>query len=241
MKNLKSLSIFFPSLNDAKSLPYLIAKTYQTAKKLTREFEIIVINDGSTDDTKEIIQSLQRIYKNLRLVNHPKNSGYGGAVISGFKHARKDWIFYTDGDGQYDPSDLSKLVKKMSSKTTVVNGYKMNRGDGLLRNLIGKTYNGILQSIFVIPISDIDCDFRLIYRPLLKRIKLAETTGIICLELTLKLKAAGAHFKEVPVHHFPRIFGLSQFFKFKHLWPTFTNYLRFFYQYRKYARFYWNR
>lgn len=228
MKRLSSLSIFFPSLNDAQILPELIRKAVAVAKKVSNDFEIIVINDGSTDNTKEVLNELQKKYAMLKVVHHDKNRGYGGALISGFKHSKKEWIFYTDGDGQYDPGELSLLVEKLDNQTDVVNGFKIKRSDAKRRKILGSTYNKILHKIYNIPISDIDCDFRLIRNKCLKQIKLVSNSGMICLELILKLKKINARFKEIEVHHYPRKYGKSQFFKISKLFETLRDHGAFF-------------
>lgn len=232
MRKLSSLSIFFPSLNDAQILPYLIYKTYEIAPKVADKFEVIVINDGSTDDTKQVLESLKKKYKNLKPVHHRKNSGYGGALIAGFKHATKEWIFYTDGDGQYDPYDLMLLTRKANKNIDVVNGYKMQRIDNKLRQAIGWLYNKLLRKIYRIPISDVDCDFRLIRKSFLRKIKLTCKSGMICLELILKLSDSGARFTETGVSHYSRRFGYSQFFRPKHLFNTLVEHLTFYKKYK---------
>ncbi|MBI4062477.1 glycosyltransferase family 2 protein [Candidatus Gottesmanbacteria bacterium] len=222
MKKFSSLTIFFPTLNDAKILPYLIKRAYEAARLVTDDFEIVVINDGSTDDTTEVIKKLQKKYKNLRLVEHAKTLGYGAALQSGFASARKAFVFYTDGDGQYDPQELADLAKKMTDDVDVVNGYKRVRHDEFIRRLLGYLYNRLVHGVYRLPIRDIDCDFRLIRRELLDRFELTASSGVVCLELILNLDRAGARFVEVPVHHFPRVHGRSRFFTFRHLWNTFT-------------------
>lgn len=220
MKKLTSLSVFFPAYNDAKILPYLVTRSHKVASKITSDFEIIVIDDSSTDNTREILVELKKRYSNLRFIHHKKNLGYGAALISGFRSATKEWVFYTDGDGQYDPNELLLLVKQLKEEVDVVNGYKLHRSDNILRKAIGSSYNIILHVLYDLPISDVDCDFRLVRRSLLNKISLTSSSGIICLELIIKLKKAGAHFAEVGVHHYKRPFGHSQFFKPKHVAKT---------------------
>lgn len=224
MKHLSSLSIFFPSLNDAKILPYLIARAHTAAQKVTRNFEVIVVDDGSTDNTKEILRELCRHYPHLRIVTHHANKGYGGALKSGFRVAKKDWVFYTDGDGQYDPMELTRLVGTLTPTTDVVNGYKTKRADTIVRTLIGFLYNLATQTLYHPPIRDIDCDFRLIRRKNLTKISLTSTSGIICVELITKLYASGARFAETPISHYVRRFGRSQFFQWKHIYQTLVDY-----------------
>lgn len=221
MKRLSSLSIFFPALNDAKILPYLIARAYQAAQKVTNDFEIIVVNDGSTDETEEVLTALKRNFRHLRSVTHHKNLGYGAALKSGFRAAKRDWVFYTDGDGQYDPMDLIKLVARANKRTDIVNGYKISRADNFVRTVVGLVYNSMVQALYRPPIRDIDCDFRLIRRTMLQKIRLESNSGAICLELVTKLELASGRFTEVPITHYARLFGKSQFFQFKHMRRTF--------------------
>ncbi len=220
MKKLPSLSVFYPSLNDSKILPYLIYRTYQVLPKITKDFEVIVINDGSTDDTYEVLEHLKKMYKNFIPIHHKKNKGYGGALISGFNRSSKEWVFYTDGDGQYDPTDLFLLLAKLEKNIDVVNGYKLDRLDGVLRKVVGTSYNAFLHKIHSLPISDVDCDFRLIKKNALNKITLKSTSGMICLELVMKLHETGAIFKEVGVNHYPRRFGKSQFFNIRRINET---------------------
>jgi len=217
MGTLKSLTIFFPSLNDAKILPYLVCKADEVASKVANNHEIIVINDGSTDDSRQVLESLSKHYPKLRVVNHSKNLGYGGALKSGFKHATKDWIFYTDGDGQYDINELLNLVKALKTDIDLVNGYKLKRADNWLRKMAGDIYNLAIHRSLKLPIRDLDCDFRLMRRSVLEKIDLKSNSGAICAELIGKLNKVGATFAEVPVHHYPRKFGKSQFFTVRNL------------------------
>lgn len=237
MKKLKSLSIFFPTLNDSQILPSLIKKASQTAKIVSQKFEILAINDGSNDNTVEVLEKLKKIYPELKIINHKKNLGYGTALISGFKNSTKDWVFYTDGDGQYNPKELILLTENLDVKTDIVNGYKLKREDAIVRKAIGRIYNLFLQKIYHLPISDVDCDFRLIKRAILKKIELESTSGAICLEIILKLKKEGANFKEVGVNHYKRKFGKSQFFTFKNILGTLKDNLLFFLRYYFYFFF----
>lgn len=227
MKNTISISVFFPSLNDAKILPDLIKKTHTILLEITDDFEIIVINDGSVDETEKVLSELQKKNNRLKVITHPKNLGYGASVISGFKNAKKEWIFYTDGDGQYDPKEIVKLIENMEG-ADVVNGYKLERKDSVLRRVIGFINNKIQHILYDIPISDVDCDFRLIKREFVKKISLVSHSGTICVELVVKLQLVGARFREVGVHHRARIYGKSEFFTFSNIvrtiWENITLY-----------------
>lgn len=219
-KKISSLSVFFPTLNDAPVLPDLISKAINAAEAVAKKYEIIVIDDGSTDNTQEVLSKLSNKYKQIRVIRNPRPTGYGGALQKGFAACRYDWIFYTDGDGQYDPQELALLAKKATFGFTVVNGYKKKRADSLSRTLGGTFYNWLVHNIYALPIRDIDCDFRLIKRSLMKKTKLKNKSAVVCLELILKLQEAGASFAEVPVSHYPRKHGKSAFFQFGNVYKT---------------------
>lgn len=218
----ESLSVFFPAYNDAPSLPELISKTFQTLETSVTDFEVIVVNDGSRDKTAEVLAQLQGEYgSSLRVVTHPVNRGYGGALRSGFAAATKDLVFYTDGDGQYDVDELPKLLKLMTADVGLVNGYKLERNDPWHRIWIGSIYNQFARFAFRIQIRDIDCDFRLVRRSLLESLELKSTSGTICVELVRKLELSGCGVAEVGVRHYPRLNGTSQFFRVRSLLTTF--------------------
>jgi glycosyltransferase involved in cell wall biosynthesis len=222
-----SLSVFFPAYNDADSLPGLLDATFRVLEQNVEEFEVIVVNDGSRDNTGKVLSKLQRIYgKKLRIVTHPVNRGYGGALRSGFDAACYDYVFYTDGDGQYDPGELPGLLQKLRAEVGLVNGFKLDRHDPLHRIWIGRVYNAFARAMFRIKIRDIDCDYRLIRRDLLKDLELTSTSGTICVELVRRLELSGCEIVEVGVHHYPRLHGQSQFFRFRSLLTTFKQLLR---------------
>jgi glycosyltransferase involved in cell wall biosynthesis len=143
--------------------------------------------------------------------------GYGGALRSGFGAATKDFVFYTDGDGQYDPAEIKLLAAEMKAGVDVVNGYKISRQDPWYRHLVGGVYQRVTQLLFSFPIRDVDCDFRLLRRGVFDRITLESNNGAICIELVRKLKDASYRMVEVPVHHYPRAYGSSEFFKPKRI------------------------
>lgn len=224
-----SLSIFFPCYNDAGTIGSLIAAADTVAAKYTADYEIIVIDDGSTDSSRELLRGLTNKFPKLRLVFHERNRGYGGALRSGFAHATKDLIFYTDGDGQYDVFELQKLLPIMQDGQggiDVVNGYKISRNDPSHRVVIGTVYLRLMRLLFNFHTRDVDCDFRLIHRRALDHIELTHDSGVICLELVKKLELAGFRFAEYPVHHYHRVYGKSQFFNIRRLIQTGVNILR---------------
>ena len=222
----RSLSVFFPAYNDAPSLPGLIERTFEVLSEHVIDYEVIVVNDGSRDETAAVLEELSTTYGPcLRVVTHEKNRGYGGALRSGFLAAKKNFVFYTDGDGQYDPGELPRLLSCIGPETGLVNGYKLERHDPRHRVWIGKVYNFCSRLLFRIRLSDIDCDYRLIRRSLLESIHLTSTSGTICVELVRKLELSGCEVVEVGVHHYPRLHGRSQFFRLRSLAVTFSQLL----------------
>jgi glycosyltransferase involved in cell wall biosynthesis len=223
----RSLSVFFPAYNDAPSLPNLLEKTFATLRGRVAEYEVIVINDGSYDNTAAVLEEQRKLYEPcLRIVTHAQNRGYGGALRSGFDAATKEWVFYTDGDSQYDISEMPRLLELAGPGTGLVNGYKLERHDPAHRIWIGKTYNFCARLLFGIRIRDIDCDYRLIRRDLLTQIQLTSTSGTICVELVRKLEMTGCAIVELGVHHYPRLYGKSQFFRLRSLATTFYELVR---------------
>jgi len=223
------LSVFFPAYNDAPSLPPLIDKTFAVLREHSAWFEVIVINDGSHDNTAEVLAQLRARYgERLRVITHPENRGYGGALRSGFAAATGDFVFYTDGDGQYDVGELPLLLERMAPDVGLVNGYKLERQDPWHRIWIGVVYNRFARLLFRVRLHDIDCDFRLIRRSLLDDIRLTSTSGTICVELVRKLELSPYRVVEVGVHHYPRVHGRSQFFRFRSLATTFIQLARLF-------------
>lgn len=206
--------MFFPAFNDARSILPLVQTALKILQGLTDDFEVIVIDDGSTDETPFVLDELARVHPQLKIVHHSENMGYGAALRSGFSHASKDLVFYTDGDGQYDVGDLLKLHPLMTTGVDVVNGFKVKRSDEAHRKVLGGLYNLLARCLFQLPIRDVDCDFRLLRRHAVQQIELVSSSGVICVELVRKLHAAGSIFVEAPVPHYPRAHGRSQFFTF---------------------------
>ncbi len=215
-----SLSIFFPAYNDSGTIGSLVITAHRTAQTLTPDFEIIIVNDGSPDNTAEIADELAHTYPEVRVIHHAVNRGYGGALKSGFAESRKDVIFYTDGDGQYDPAEMTALWPHLTDGVDLVNGYKISRSDPMHRIIIGRIYHHTVKRLFGIPVRDTDCDFRMMRRTIFDRVRLDRTSGVICVEMMKKIHDAGFRIVEVPVHHYHRAFGRSQFFNFPRLFKT---------------------
>lgn len=211
-----------PFYNDAGTVEYMVESAYQYGGNLTTNLEVIAVNDGSTDHTLEVLQQMQIKYPDLKIINHQKNRGYGGALISGINHTTKHWVFYTDGDAQYHLDELPKLWAAKSGKD-VVNGYKISRSDNVVRKAVGVSYLLALKLIFNTPVRDIDCDYRLMNGPMLRSLNLTCTSGAITVELVKKLQLKGAQFSQVGVHHYNRTYGQSAFFTPANILKTFKD------------------
>ena len=215
-----SLSVFFPAYNDSGTIASLVITALRTASKLTPHYEIIVVNDGSTDSTPQILDELARVYSHLTVVTHEVNRGYGGALRSGFAAASNDIVFYTDGDAQYDPSEMELLWPEMTPDVDLVNGYKISRSDPWHRIIIGRIYHYTVKAMFGLRVRDVDCDFRMLRRSIFDRVTLEKNSGVICLEMMKKIQDAGFRIVEVPVHHYHRAHGQSQFFNVRRVIRT---------------------
>jgi glycosyltransferase involved in cell wall biosynthesis len=220
------LSVFFPAYNDSGTIASMVIGAVKAASAVTPDYEVIIVNDGSADATAQIADELARTYPQVRVIHHPKNRGYGGALQTGFRSATKEFIFYTDGDAQYDPAELAALWSHMTPDADLVNGYKISRSDPLHRIIIGRLYHHIVSRLFGLKVRDVDCDFRLMRRSMFDRITLEKTSGVICLEMMKKIHDAGFRIVEVPVHHYHRAFGKSQFFNFPRIAKTGVDVMR---------------
>jgi glycosyltransferase involved in cell wall biosynthesis len=214
------LSVFFPAYNDSGTIASMVVSALLAARTLTPDHEVIVVNDGSRDGTPQVLDELARVYPEVRIVHHQVNRGYGGALRSGFATATKDLVFYTDGDAQYDPSEMVLLWQRMTPDVDLVNGYKISRSDPLHRIVIGRVYHHTVKTLFGLGVRDVDCDFRMMRRSIFEKVTLTKDSGVICLEMMKKIQDAGFRIAEVPVHHFHRAYGRSQFFNVRRIFRT---------------------
>lgn len=219
-KRISSLSAVFPAYNDAGTIPSMVLTALIALRQVTDDYEVIVTNDGSDDHTALVLNAMVERCPELRIIQHPHNRGYGATLRTGFSAATKEWVFYTDGDAQYNPLELVNLVDALREGVDVVNGYKISRNDPLNRKVIGRFYHHFVKMAFGFKLKDVDCDFRLIRRSIFDNIELESETGTICLEMVKKFQDAGYRFVEVPVSHYHRQYGQSQFFNFRRIWNT---------------------
>ena len=207
------ISAFFPCYNDAHTIADIVRAADATLADLTDDYEVIVVNDGSFDGSAKVLAGLAETVPALKVVTHPANRGYGGALQSGFAAATGDLIFYTDGDGQYDPRELELLIAELADGVDVVNGYKVSRSDSPVRRILGSAYNFAATTLLRIPMRDLDCDFRLFRREVAQGLRITSSGGIICAQMMQQVYRGGYTVREVPVTHLPRRHGSSQFFQ----------------------------
>src|SRR5262245_15340950 len=165
------LTVFFPAYNDSGTIASLVITAIRTASKLTPDYEVIVVNDGSTDSTPQILEELARVYPQVKIVTHQVNRGYGGALRTGFATASKEIVFYTDGDAQYDPSEMEALWPQMAPGVDLVNGFKISRSDPWHRIVIGRIYHHTVKTLFGLRVRDVDCDFRMMRRSIFDNVR----------------------------------------------------------------------
>ncbi len=225
-----SITAFFPAYNDAGTIASMVVVADKTLRQLADDYELIVVNDGSPDHCGEILAELQERYPRLVVVTHDRNRGYGGALRSGFATATKDLVFYTDGDAQYDPRELVALYEALGDDVDMVNGYKIHRNDPINRKIIGRLYHHIVRISFGLRLCDVDCDFRLIRRRVFDVVHLESDSGIICVELMKRIQDAGFTIVQVPVHHYHRVYGISQFYNWRRVFKTGVDLLRLWYR-----------
>lgn len=227
VKKLPSLSVVFPAYNDEKTIGSLVNKVTRLLPKITNEHEILVVNDGSSDNTKEVLNKIQEQNSLLRVINHKQNRGYGAALMHGFQAARKEFIFYTDGDGQYDIGELKNLIREVDRNVDIVTGFKLERSDPWFRKVIGVLYNQWVKTLFTLKVRDVDCDFRLFRRKILYGLRFRSKSGAFDAEFMKKLEERNVRFKEVGVHHYPRMYGHSQIFNVKNICKSLFDLVRF--------------
>jgi hypothetical protein len=226
-RKLPAITACFPAFNDERTIGDMVVAALGALETSAEDYEVVVVNDGSADGTGAVLDGLAQAHApHLRVIHHPHNRGYGAALRAGFSAATKEWIFYTDGDGQYDPAQLSLLVNAAllaldaGRPVDIVNGYKISRNDPWYRIIIGRVYHHVVKLMFGFKLRDVDCDFRLMRRAMFEVVELRTDSGTICLEMVKKFQDAGFKFVEVPVNHYHRSFGRSQFFNFARLWRT---------------------
>jgi glycosyltransferase involved in cell wall biosynthesis len=205
-KKLKSLSVFFPVFNEEENLEKLAVESLEIIPQIAQKYEIIFVNDGSTDNSRKVIEKLRRNNNNIRLINHPKNLGYGECLKTGIKNSKYEWIFWTDADLQFRLKELNKFIKFIDKKEAII-GFRKERAEGLKREINARLFKFYIDLLFRLNVKDIDCAFKLIKAEELKDLELNSGSAFTSAEILYRLKKNGVKFKEIGVKHYPRLFG----------------------------------
>ncbi len=203
-----SISVFFPCYNEQDNVAETVEQAISVLKKLQADFEVIIVDDGSSDATAGIADELARQHSTVKVVHHPNNLGYGAALQSGFKAATKELVFYTDGDGQFDINEMPPLLP-LTEKYDVVSCYRLNRRDPLLRKINGWCWTKLVCLLFKMRIRDIDCAFKLYKREIFDNIELSSTGALIDAEILALAVRKGYRVTQKGVHHYPRKAGVQ--------------------------------
>ncbi len=201
-----SLSVFFPCYNEAENVERVVCRAIEVLPTLVSDWEIIIVNDGSADATGEIADRLASENERIRAVHHDANSGYGAALQTGFAAARKEYVFYTDGDGQFDIAELDKLLDLIGA-ADIISGYRRNRQEGVIRRINAKCWGWLVQRMLKFRCRDVDSAFKLYRREIFDRIALKSTGALIDAEVLARAARLGYTVRTTPVTHLPRIAG----------------------------------
>ncbi len=230
------ISCFFPMYNEEGNIRQVVASAHSFLSKRFEEFEIIIVNDGSQDKTREIAEGLALKDRRIKVVNHEKNQGYGAALCSGFAACRYDLIFQCDGDNQYDLEEISKLLPYVDDYDFVV-GYRIKRKDPFYRILEALWYRFLLWLLFGLKIRDANCAFKLFKKKIIDQLDLESRGAIINGEIFIKARGLGfARIKEVGVHHYPRTTGRQTGANPRVLWEALISILKLWYHIRVLGR-----
>jgi len=206
MKKLSSLSVFFPCFNEEKNIPLFIEEALEYFPKVATQFELIIVNDGSSDNSLEVAEELAKKYKQVRVVSHSDNRGYGAALRTGFEAARYDWIFFTDGDLQFRLNQLTDFIPYTKDHHVII-GYRRSRAEGRFRAFNAGLFKLYIDLLFRVGVRDIDCAFKLFHKKTLQSLHLESTGAFTSSEILYKLKKQGEVFIQLPVTHRKRRHG----------------------------------
>jgi len=201
-----SISVFFPCYNEQGNVANIVRNALEVLEKLKADFEVIIVDDGSRDDTAKIADELAAENSRIKVVRHPANLGYGAALQSGFKAAKKNLVFYTDGDGQFEIKEMPPLLPLME-KFDIVSCYRLNRQDPIIRKINGWAWTKLVCFVFKFKIRDIDCAFKLFKTKIFENMKLSSTGALIDAEILARAVRKGCSVTQKGVHHYPRTAG----------------------------------
>ena len=201
-----SISVFFPCYNEQDNVARTTERAIAVLEKLNADYEAIIVDDGSKDATGQIADKIAARNKRVRVVHHPTNLGYGAALQSGFRAAAKELVFYTDGDGQFDMSEMPPLLP-LIKQYDIVSCYRLNRQDNMIRKINAWCWTKLVCFLFKMKIRDIDCAFKLYKREIFDNIKMVSTGALIDTEILARATRKGYAVTQRGVHHYPRTSG----------------------------------
>lgn len=222
------LSLFLPAYNEADNIKKTVLDADKVLKKVARKYEILVIDDGSKDNTGAIVKSLIKKNKNVRLITHKPNRGYGGAFKSGLYGARYQLVSFIDSDGQFDYSEITKFIPLLKDNDLVI-GYRIKRQDNFFRVLNANLWKLWMWFLFGLWVKDIDCAFKVIKKPVIDSITLTTESALTSAEFLIRVRQAGYKLAEVGVHHYPRTAGEQTGANPKVIFKAFAQSLRLWY------------
>ena len=215
-----AISVFFPCYNEQQNVARTVENALDVLKKLGIDFEIIVVDDGSSDGTGHIADEMAGRENRVKVVHHQRNLGYGAALQSGFKAAGKELVFYTDGDGQFDINEMPPLLPLME-QYDIVSCYRLNRRDSLIRKINAWCWTKLVCLLFGLRLRDIDCAFKLYKREIFDHIELSSTGALIDAEILARAARRGYRITQKGVHHYPRMAGAQTGAKFRVIFLAF--------------------
>jgi glycosyltransferase involved in cell wall biosynthesis len=201
-----SISVFFPCYNEEGNVGRVVGRAKEVLEQMGADYEIIIVDDGSKDRTGPIADELAKRDNRIKVIHHSPNRGYGGALQSGFRAATKELIFFTDGDGQFDTSEI-KLLLPLIEQNDIVCGYRLNRNDPIIRKINGWLWTKLVNLLFGMNIRDIDCAFKLFRSEVFDHIKMSSSGALISAEILARATRSGYRITEAGVHHYPRTAG----------------------------------
>ncbi|MBI5554766.1 MAG: glycosyltransferase family 2 protein [Elusimicrobia bacterium] len=214
------ISVFFPCYNEEANIKTLVSKAIAVLTQLADIFEVIIVNDGSADKTREIVSALARADQRVRVVTHESNRGYGAALRSGFAAARYRVVCFTDADGQFDLQEIENFLPLIETYDAVL-GYRLKRQDKFYRKINTFIYKTAVNLLFRLGVRDIDCAFKMFRREVMNSITISSDGAVASAEMLIKAKRQGCRFVEVGVHHYPRQAGQPSGAKFSVIFKAF--------------------
>jgi glycosyltransferase involved in cell wall biosynthesis len=210
MEKIKKLSVFFPAYNEEANIGKTVTQAAAVLEKVAEDWEILVVDDGSQDKTRQIVERLTKEDKRVKVITHKVNRGYGGALKTGFKNTKYPWVAFSDSDGQFDFSEITKFIKKQKeTKADLVLGFRTQRADSFMRRVYTFVWTYLLpRLLFGLKVRDYSCGFKLIKKKLYDKVQpLIGEEKVTQIEMLVKAQRAGFKFSEVGIQHYPRKFG----------------------------------